>query len=185
MPKERPSPFDRMRAAASGRIATNAGLLETTPRRGEHPPSRREALEPLSALPGGVAGGLEKHVKKVAPPPTNGGERLARGLTRRHLKGVGWVGDVAEMATAKDKKRAAAGIAGSRAASLAAGLIPPQLVTVPVAAVLGSWAGKEVYDRAPEYMERVRMLGPNLKDQIGRELTRYVPYDLPDRIMRR
>jgi len=185
MPAQRRDSYGAMQTIAQGRIATNAGLLQLAPKKDQSARGRLEALDPLSALPGGIGDGLAKQLPKALPPATNDAERLAQRLGSGHLKGVGWVGDAAELAMAKDKKRALAGIAGSRAATAAASFVPPQIVTMPLAAVLGSWAGKELYDHAPEYVARARALVPTLKDQLGRELTRYVPYDLQDRVMRR
>src|SRR5688572_29844091 len=140
--------LDPLRPRAATAIAVNARLLEQAPtRRRDEPPRRRSFLEPLSALPGGIAEGLEKHLQTRAPPAASNADRTAKRLTKAHLKGVGYVGDAMELVSAEDKNRAIAGIVGGRVGGAVAGLIPPQLLTVPIGSVVGSWAGQQAYDR--------------------------------------
>jgi hypothetical protein len=178
--------LDPLRPRAATAIAVNARLLEQTPtRRRDEPPRRRSFLEPLSSLPGGVAEGLEKHLQMRAPPAANNAERAAKRLTKAHLKGVGYVGDAMELASAEDKSRAVAGIVGGRVGGAVAGFIPPQLLTIPMGALVGSWAGQQAYDRRGPLVDAAKAELATLRDQLGRELKRYAPYDLPDRIARR
>lgn len=180
--------LDPLRPRAKTTIAVNARLLEQAPsqsRRGAEPPRRRSLLEPLSGLPGGVAGGLEEHLKRHAPPAANDADRTAKRLTKAHPKGVGYVGDAMELASAEDKGRAVAGIVGGRVGGLIGASIPPQLLTVPIGSVVGSWAGQQAYDRRGPLVNAAKAELATLRDQLGRELKRYAPYDLQDRIARR
>ena len=177
----------RLRPQAASMIAVNTRLLEQRPTRGRAGvgPQTRSRWEPLSALPGGVVEGLEKHLKTRAPPAASDAERAAKRLTKAHLQGVGNVSDAIELASADDKGRAIAGIVGGRAGSFAAGFVPPQLLTVPIGAVAGSLAGQYLYDHREPIGAAVKSELVTLRDQLGRELKRYAPYDLPDRIARR
>jgi hypothetical protein len=190
------NPLDVLRPRAARAVATNAHLFEMAPAYGRQPQDREAPPGALTALPGGVAEGLEKHISRrgLLPLPASAAERAAQKLTKGALRGVGGVGDLVELGLAKDKKRALYGVAGGKIGA-AIGAAAPGLewATVPAGAVLGSWAGEEIYDRygpqidaaAHDIAERVRTTPANLSDQLGRELSHYVPYDLTDRLMRR
>lgn len=98
---------------------------------------------------------------------------------------MGYVGDAMELASAEDKGRAVAGIVGGRLGGLIGASIPPQLLTVPIGSVVGSWAGQQAYDRRGPLVNAAKAELATLRDQLGRELKRYAPYDLQDRIARR
>lgn len=181
-------PLAPLRGRVSQTLAVNAGLLEMAPasKRDDAQPSGESRLQPLTALPGGVADAVDHATKHHWPAAATKLERLAKPLARGALKGVPLAGDALEYATEKDKLRAAAGIAGSRAGALVGAAIPgAEFVTIPVGAVVGNWAGHELYDHRNQIRDAIDTEMDTLRDQWARELAHMVPYDLTDRIRRR
>jgi hypothetical protein len=137
-------------------------------------------------LPGGVADAVDHATKHHWPAAATKLERLAKPLARGALKGVPLAGDALEAATEKDKARAGWGIVGSRAGAAAGAAIPgAEFATIPLGAVVGNWAGHELYDHRKQIGDAVDTKLETLRDQWARELAHMVPYDLTDRIMRR
>jgi hypothetical protein len=144
------SPLDLLRPRTWQALAVNAGLLEQAPS-APHPDDRQASggnpAESLTTVPGGVAEGLWARVEHQMPRAASRGERAARGLTEVHLRGLGPVTDAIDYATAEDKGRALAGIAGGEIGSAIGAAIPGmEPITVPLGGVVGNWAGHELYD---------------------------------------
>lgn len=143
--------LDRLRGRVGGRIAANTLLIEPTPGAGNgddrEGAQRTECGESLGAFADGVGERVERALPEVA-------HGLPGKIAEVHLGIPGLVGDAAELATAKDKKRAAAGIVGAEVGGALGAAIPiAEIVTGPAGAVAGNWVGHYVYDHRQQYID--------------------------------
>lgn len=204
--------YDQVRRSADRRVVRNEILLRGPPRgparqapygsarpKAAGPAKARRPEPPLKpvgeALVNSADGFLSVAERKIpkdlhkAAPKVVAGARFMGALPGIALD----VADVAMADTPQERERAAYGGVGGFLGGLAGAAVPfAEPVTVPAGAYAGKKIGEFVYDNkdemaanAGEMIDSARAKAITLRDQLGRELARYAPYDLQDRIMRR
>jgi hypothetical protein len=149
-------PMGDLRARTQDTIAANALALKTPP--SVRPPEAQSPMATVGAAMVDGADGLLTHAEKALPAAANTADRMARGIGKFAAAGPGRVLSAVDVATARDKPRAMAGLIGGEIGGDLGALAPGfEWITVPAGAWLGNEAGKFVYDH---------------RAQIGRALAR-------------
>lgn len=168
-------PLADLRRRAQLLIGANAVALKAPPN--TSPAFTREQVaesagKALAEVPKAIVDTAEG--KGVFGRPANLGGKVLKGVAKAHLKAPGFLGDAVEYATTDDKRRALAGVAGSRIGAGLGALVPGfEWVTVPAGAFAGDLAGHYIYDHRQQIGEALHDAGRSLKQ----DARRYAPLD--------